>query len=324
FKQMRMPTGGDICTIPTDIELMLPYTWRLPKKDLHFLAYIPWNDHYLTCIPDEYHDFFYYILPHLSARTTNVHTALSVLQLTMMLQHVKQKVNKRQMYLAVMLHDCGWSEVSHQGIINSLNYSGVAPTAKSRKPKQQHVIFGEALAYKLLDAYDFKDDPLTSDDIFVITEIIRRHDCDAPWERGKFGEMTLEMQLVFDSDRLWSYTHENFWQDTVRKDVLPEAYLENLEASIEVYFFTQYGRNQAKALLAIRRKEVETYLETPHEQLVRKTLKKRMGEVGYNAYVKSYRQLFNFPSRKDRSPALQAKRRVTTLIKRSLVLHKNG
>jgi hypothetical protein len=275
FKQIKLPTG-DICTIPSDLTLELPYTWRLPKQDLHFLAYIPWKEDYLACIPGEYHDFYQYILPHLHARSTNVHTALSVLQLTVMLQHVKEEVNKRQLYLAVMLHDCGWSEISDEGIINSLNYSGVAPTADSRKPKQQHVIFGEALAYKLLDAYNFGDEPLSSDEIFAITEIIRRHDCDAAWEQGKFGEMTLEMQLMCDSDRLWSFTHENFWQDTVRKAVKPETYVKNLAEEIATYFFTEYGRDQAHTLIEERLREVQAYLQTPHEQLVRRRIQKRL------------------------------------------------
>ncbi len=263
FKTVEDPTGLQT-VIPDDIDIVFPEIGGVDNLDTHFLAYIPWQEKYLMYVPAGYRAFYSSIVSQLAIRTTDVHTALSVSQLPSLLADVTKPVNEHVLTLAILLHDCGWSEVTVAGIINSLNYSSVAPPASSRKSKQQHVIFGEALAYKILDSYDFAADdlpPLNSDDIFQITEIIRRHDFDAPWESNKFGPISLETKLVCDCDRLWSYTHENFWQDTIRKAVTPETYIQNLDSAIEDYFFTAQGKSRAHQLLTERQNEVNLYLE---------------------------------------------------------------
>ncbi len=68
--------------------------------------------------------------------------------------------------------------------------------------------------------------------------------------------LPVEMQLVCDADHLWSCTHENFWQDTVRKGVAPPTYLSNLAGEVETYLVTEPGKEQARRLLADRAGEV--------------------------------------------------------------------
>ena len=63
--------------------------------------------------------------------------------------------------------------------------------------------------------------------------------------------MPLEVQLLVDLDHLWSFTHENFWQDTVRKGVEAKIYLKNLEQDLDSYFVTNAGKQKARELLAI-------------------------------------------------------------------------
>jgi HD superfamily phosphohydrolase YqeK len=256
FHVIQLPQGGE-AYVPKDIKLTFPKADKININEQHYLAYIPWQERFLEHIPPSYREFYCSILPQLANRTSDVHTALSVAQIPVLLD-AYPKANERIVYLATILHDIGWSEVSKQGLVDSLNYSGVLPTENAKHAKRQHLIFGEALAYKLLDDFDFDFD-LTEDDAYYITEIIRRHDNDQKWEQGKYGDITLETKLVCDADRLWSYTHENFWQDTVRKGVEPAAYLETIHTAVPTYFFTPIGRSRAHALLRSRRDEVSAY-----------------------------------------------------------------
>ena len=259
FKSVALPTGVH-SFVPTNLNILIPKAPRINPEDRHYLAYLPWEHKYLAHIPSAYHEFFKFVLPFLHARTSNVHTALSTAQLPYLLKNRTGEVNERIIYLALILHDCGWSQVTQQGLLMSLNYNGVAPTSSECvKPKQQHLIYGEALAYKLLDAFDFGGAPLSSDEIYAISEMIRRHDHDAAWEQGKYGPISAEIQILCDSDRLWSYTHENFWLDTIRKDVPPESYLKNMTDEISTYFFTEEGRTRALQLIDERKVEVDSY-----------------------------------------------------------------
>ena len=67
------------------------------------------------------------------------------------------------------------------------------------------------------------------------------------------------MKLVCDVDHLWSFTHENFWQDTARKSVAPDSYLKNLENDLDGYFVTEQGKRKARSLIEERQVEVEEW-----------------------------------------------------------------
>jgi hypothetical protein len=257
---LDLPTGEQ-ATLPADIRLKFLAGTGLTPQQLCATAYLPWRERYLEHVPEKYQPFFKHVLPHLGNRSTNVHTALSVSQLPFLINHATEKVDARAVYLGTILHDAGWSLVSHQGIADSLSFSGLKLSETSRLPKQQHVLIGTALAYDLLNSYDFGNKPLSQANKHHISQIIRRHDYDAPWDKGKFPTLTPETKLVCDADRLWSYTHENFWQDTVRKSIRPEDYLVTISGAIDDYFITPQGRVRAHGLVANRRIEVEEYLD---------------------------------------------------------------
>jgi len=80
FQKLDLP-GGGIAYVPDDITILFPEAPDIAVEDRHYLAYIPWDDRYLKHIPRKYRDFFVYALPYLHARTSDVHTALSVSQL---------------------------------------------------------------------------------------------------------------------------------------------------------------------------------------------------------------------------------------------------
>jgi len=63
--------------------------------------------------------------------------------------------------------------------------------------------------------------------------------------------------LLVDLDHLWSFTHQNFWQDTLRKGVQPKEYVQNLQRDIDDYFVTDQGKELALKLLNERLDEVE-------------------------------------------------------------------
>jgi hypothetical protein len=257
-------------------------------------------------IPEEYQAFFKFVLPFLHARTSNVHTALSVAQLPYLLKDLKQPVNERLVYLALILHDCGWSQVSQQDLLKSFNYNGVSPTgADSLQPKQKHLVYGEALAYKLLDSFYNRDDfgefgksPLTSQDIYEISEIIRRHDHDAAWEQGKYGRISMEVKIMCDSDRLWSYTHENFWLDTIRKNVPADAYLELIEGEIARYFFTSQGKARARQLIQGRKAEVSAYQEIMQDAEQRASLLQNARHPSRRALYRAQQLVLSAKSRR--------------------------
>lgn len=259
FKSIVLPTG-DRAIVPQDLKLVFPDSSSLTPHQRRATAYIPWSDKYLAQVPAPYRDFFAHTLPHLGSRTTDVHTALSVSQVPYLLAHSDQPVDSRVVYLATILHDTGWSKVSLAHIADSLSYSGLTLSEESQLPKQQHILMSVALAIDLLDSFDFSDEPIAIEDKHHITRIIRRHDYDAPWDKDKFASLSAENKLVCDADRLWSYTYENFWQDTVRKAVKPEEYLVKITGAIETYFISPQGKARAHQLVGQRRNEVQQYL----------------------------------------------------------------
>lgn len=252
FRIFDLPTG-ERALIPTDVELKLPEQATLGPDQLHFLIYIPWNNRYLSQIDKIYRDFFITVLPYLHTRTTDVHIATCFPFVSELIQAAGAKVDEQVIYLAFLLHDVGWSQLSQAEIAASLGITGVALTASARGPKEKHALVGRDLAQQLLARYPFAP-PLTETQKEWIAQAILYHD--KPWELARQGALPLEIKLVCDVDHLWSLTHENFWQDTVRKGVAPPAYLSNLTSDLEAYFITAPGKTKARHLLQKRQEEV--------------------------------------------------------------------
>lgn len=239
------------------ITLLLPKNSKLPKQDQHFLLYIPWDDKYLGLVPEDFKNFYKEILPNLSARTTDVHTAVCMQYLDEFISKAEEKgfkVNRKVLAYALMLHDSGWSRMSESEIAASLGVKGLALTKTAMGPKEKHAVIGEQIARDILTK---KQDELglSNQEIDLICKAVLFHD--KPEQvAGAQNEMPIEIKLLVDLDHIWSFTNLNFWQDTKRKGVKPKEYLENLKNDLDSYFVTDIGKNKARELLDQREKEV--------------------------------------------------------------------
>jgi len=243
---------------PQDIPLAFPKDTTLPPEDIHFLLYIPWQESYLRFVPEEYREFYTEVLPYLSARTTDVHTAVCIQYLNEFISKADQpgkKVNKNILAYALMLHDSGWSQISQEEVAASLGVTGLALNEKAMEPKEKHAVLGAQIAKDILSGKSIQLG-LVQEEIEIICKAILYHD--KPTEvAGSQNEMPIEVQLLVDLDHLWSFTHLNFWQDILRKGVSPQDYLVNLENDLDQYFVTEIGKNKARKLLAERKAEVK-------------------------------------------------------------------
>jgi hypothetical protein len=253
FKTISAP-HGESYQIPEDINVVFPMS-DLKVDQLHFLAYIPWDEKYLNRVPIDFKDFFIFVLPYLKSRTTDVHTACVLSFLDELIGD--QPVNRRVIAIALILHDSGWSRLSETEIADSLGYSGLKLSTDAIEPKEKHAIESVNIARKVLKEYSFTV-PLNDIEISLILNAIRYHD--KPEEVTRNGQVPPEIKLVVDLDHLWSFTHENFWQDTIRKGVSPQEYYDNLTHHLNDYFVTKVGKEKARQLLKDRLKEIKNLI----------------------------------------------------------------
>ena len=244
--------------LPDDIQLSLPENSQLAVDQQHFLLYIPWDERYLDLVPKEFRDFFKEVLPYLRKRTTDVHTAISLSFLDELIDRFPAgSINKRALALALILHDSGWSQLTEEEIANSLGVSGLKLSPGAMGPKEKHAAKSAGIARNILTTYEFEK-RLTENEIDLICKAVLYHD--KPEEvAGAEQPMPLEVQLLVDLDHVWSFTHENFWQDTLRKGVNPEEYLTNLSNELDDYFVTEEGKELARKLWAQRAGEVAVW-----------------------------------------------------------------
>jgi hypothetical protein len=240
---------------PQDVVLEQPDTNSLPTDQRHFLTTIPWDDSYFDLVPNDLKNFFQLALPYLSARTTNVHVAICLSYLDSFCQaFADQNIDRKVLGLALILHDTGWSQLTEAEVAASLGVSGLALNQVAQGPKEKHAIESERVARQLLTEQQ-TELGLTDTQVELILQAVRYHD-QPEKVRSAQNTMPVEVQALVDLDHLWSFTRLNFWQDTVRKQVSPEVYLENLAADLDSYFVTDFGKQQARTMWEERRKEV--------------------------------------------------------------------
>ncbi|MCB9801145.1 MAG: HD domain-containing protein [Pseudomonadales bacterium] len=254
-------------TLPQSVILEYPAETSLPAKDHHFLLYIPWQKKFLQLVPKKFQTFFSKVLPHLSARTTDVHTAnccqyIQPLCYAVEAAHPGRTIDQTVVTLALILHDCGWSRLSEKEVAASLGVSGLKLNATALGPKEKHAVEGVALATELLESYG-KSFSLSEAQKDLILLAIRHHD--QPEKVAKEGTaVPLEVQVLVDLDHLWSFTQLNFWQDVYRKGINnPQTYLENLQTDLDSYFVTPQGRALATRLWKHRQEEVAQFPTQP-------------------------------------------------------------
>ena len=255
FKPLQLPTGEKLW-IPADLQLLLPASASVGPELLHYLAYIPWDPGYLERVDPVYRDFFSLVLPYLHVRTTDVHVATCLPYAQELIGDHPGPVDERVVHVAFILHDSGWSQMTETEIAASLGVSGLALSGEAVAPKARHVELARDLAQRLLIEYAF-DPPLTAEQTGMIYTAILYHD--KPEELAAMGGVPASIQVVCDTDHLWSFTHENFWQDTVRKGVDPRAYVENLCRDLDDYFVTDAGKRRAALMLEERKLEVDSW-----------------------------------------------------------------
>jgi hypothetical protein len=255
FTPFTLPSGQS-AWIPADIELRLPQNSSLDAADLHYLIYLPWHDQYLQLVEPAYQDFFKVVLPYLHARSTDVHVATCLPFIKELSQAESGPVDERVVQIAFMLHDSGWSQMSELEIAESLGVVGLSLSGHAVQPKARHAILGQQVAQQVLEVYSFQP-PLTASQKNDIYQAILYHD--RPQELAAAGGIPASLKVVCNTDHLWSFTHPNFWQDTLRKGVQPSAYLENLGQDLDAYFVSEPGRCKARQLLAERALEVEDW-----------------------------------------------------------------
>lgn len=142
-------------------------------------------------------------------------------------------------------------------IAASLGVKGVALTEGAMGPKRKHAVVGAQRARELLLGLPLTA-PLTPDEVVRIIGAVRYHD--EPWMLtggSTAADASDEMKLVCDADHLWSFTRENFWQDTARKGVDPQEYVDELAKDLDGYFVTDEGRQMARIMLEARQLEVD-------------------------------------------------------------------
>jgi hypothetical protein len=255
FKTFSLPSGETVW-IPSDLELRFPEAASVEPGLLHRLIYIPWNDRYLERVPAGYRSFFEVVLPYLRVRTTDVHVATCLPFAHELIQSDPTGVDERVVHLAFILHDSGWSQMTEQEIADSLGVEGLALSGAAVNPKERHVELGHALAQRILADHPLRP-PLTEEQRERIGQAILYHD--KPRQLAGMGQLSPSVRVVCDVDHLWSFTHENFWQDTVRKGVDPGAYLKNLGDDLDGYFVGEPGKRKAGRMLAERGAEVESW-----------------------------------------------------------------
>jgi hypothetical protein len=227
---------------------------------LHYLIYIPWHDKYLELVEEKYRDFFTMVLPFLHVRTTDVHVTTCLPFIKELIQAEAEPVDERVVQIAFMLHDSGWSQMSELEIAQSLGVEGLSLSGEALQPKARHAILGQRVAQKILGEYSFQP-PLTVEQKEWIYQAILYHD--KPEKLAAAGRIPASVKAVCNVDHLWSFTHLNFWQDTLRKGVNPQAYLENLGKDLDSYFVCEAGKQKARELLEMRRIEVEAWKSWP-------------------------------------------------------------
>ncbi|HTX90506.1 MAG TPA: hypothetical protein VMC09_04735 [Anaerolineales bacterium] len=255
FHKLILPSG-ESAWIPEDVELRIPDTTSLAAADLHYLIYIPWRSSYVELIEPGYRDFFQVVLPYLHTRTTDVHVATCFPFIRELIQAASEPVDEQVVRIAFLLHDSGWSQMSDVEIAHSLGVQGLSLSGEAINPKARHAVLGQAVAEKVLGEYEFQP-TLSGAQKDMIYQAILFHD--KPEELAASGEIPPSLKLVCDVDHQWSFTHANFWQDTVRKGNRPDEYLANLGRDLESYFVTEAGKQKARHQLEERQREVEAW-----------------------------------------------------------------
>jgi hypothetical protein len=255
FTLFHLPSG-DHAWIPSDLHLEVPQATSVAPDVVHRLVCIPWEEAYMDLVDPEYRSLFRLVLPFLHVRTTDVHVATCLPFAKELIQANPGTVDERVVHIAFILHDSGWSQMSEQEIADSLGVEGLALSGAAVGPKARHAELGRDFARRILTEHP-QEPPLTDAQEEMIYKAIFFHD--KPEQLAAMGDLPPSIEIVCDTDHLWSFTRQNFWQDTVRKGVTPADYLDNLGKDLDGYFVTGAGKSKARRMLHDRGVEAKAW-----------------------------------------------------------------
>ena len=252
FRRLRLPDGRTKL-IPDDVLLRFPIRASEPELAIK-LVEIPWDEAYWQRIPMEFREYWDRAFRYLHVRTTDVHTAVCLMIMDEFLSLFSPlSFDRLVIGVGIIFHDAGWSKLSDMQVSASLGVVGLTLSKEAIGPKEAHLEEGRKIVEEELSHFS----ELTDIQRQIITQIVAFHDFP---ERSTDNGMSFK--IACDLDHLWSFTHENFWQDTVRKDVDPHDYWENLKHDMDGYFVTPQGKKQAMRMLAERRDDLMLYDKT--------------------------------------------------------------
>lgn len=252
FQRLRLPDGRTKL-VPDDIRLRFPLREGNPSLAIK-LVEIPWDEAYGQRIPSEFLDFWDRAFRYLHVRTTDVHVAICLMLMDELFSlFPSDSYDRRVVGIGIIFHDAGWTKLSDDQVAASLGVTGLVLTLGAIGPKEAHLEEGRKIVEEELKNFP----ELTHAQCQTIIEIVAFHDFP-----DRSTDTSLSFKIACDLDHLWSFTHENFWQDTVRKDVDPHEYWNNLEKDLDGYFVTEQGKKFARRLLGERKDELSLYDKT--------------------------------------------------------------
>jgi hypothetical protein len=140
---------------------------------------------------------------------------------------------------AILLHDVGWKSISED---RQLLAFGV--TVRDEGLRRFHETEGARLATEILTSLGY--DPRRRE---LIARIIDGHD-------SRLTSLSLEDSLVKDADKLWRFTAVGVDLDHRRFELPVADFVDWLGKQIDRIFFTERGKELARASLAAVRRAV--------------------------------------------------------------------
>ncbi len=173
---------------------------------------------------------------YLDTRQNDIHVALSFDFARRLLAHYPA-AEEWIVLPAIVLHDVGWKMVPEEKQLNAFG-----PKARDRRTQRLHETEGVKIAEKILNDLNYDHESIPE-----ILSIIDGHDT-------RKEALSLNDQLVKDSDKLWRFTLTGVDIDHARFGIPRASYVNWLDTMIDDWLFTPEARKMAQDALAVARR----------------------------------------------------------------------
>jgi hypothetical protein len=133
---------------------------------------------------------------------------------------------------AIILHDVGWKMVPEEEQLNAFG-----PNMNNKEMQRLHEVEGVRIAREILESLGFAQEKTEE-----ISKIIDGHDT-------RRVALSLNDAIVKDADKIWRYTPIGVGIDHSRFRMSREDHISMLERFVEQWFFTDRGKEMARAAL---------------------------------------------------------------------------